>query len=258
MPLGLASGASPDEDEDVCFLTGQWQLFQKQCGHRWSLDDLLTAHFAAGQARSPARCLDLGCGIGSVLLMIAWRFPGARCVGIEAQSVSAALARKSIAWNAAGERVELVEGDFRELTVPGKFELVTGTPPYFPIGAGTQATRVQAAPCRFEHRGGVEAYCAAAARALTADGTFVFCQSAGQLSRVRAALEASRLHLRQWFDAIPREGKNPLISLFAAQRAPCLAEQSAPLVIRDSLGEWTSEFLAIREAMGMPPRPRVG
>ncbi len=119
----------------------------------------MTAWFAAKQldaAKAPARCLDLGCGIGSVLLMIAWRFPGARCTGIEAQALSAGLARRSIAWNGVGDRVEVRHEDFRQATLEPTFDLVTGTPPYFPPGTGTESTKPQAAPAASEHRGGVE------------------------------------------------------------------------------------------------------
>ena len=58
------------------------------------------------------------------------------------------------------------EGDFREPAVTGDlgtFDLITGTPPYFPPGTGLESDHVQRGPCRFEHRGGVEAYCDAAA-----------------------------------------------------------------------------------------------
>jgi tRNA1Val (adenine37-N6)-methyltransferase len=256
-PLGPASEARVADDEDLCFLSGDWRLFQKQRGHRWSLDDLVTAWLASAQAsaQAPAHCLDLGCGIGSVLLMIAWRFPAARCLGIEAQPTSAALARKSIAWNGVEGRVELLEGDFRHALPNQMFELVTGTPPYFPLGSGTLSEKVQAGPCRFEHRGGVEAYCDAAARVLSPLGSFVFCESAGQQARVQAALEQTRLQLRRQVDVIPREGKAPLISVFCAQRSPCEAPAPEALVVRDCHGQWTPEFVAVRRAMGMPSAP---
>ena len=35
-------------------------------------------------------------------------------------------------------------------------DLVTGTPPYLPVGSGPESTRVQCGPCRFEHRGGID------------------------------------------------------------------------------------------------------
>lgn len=34
---------------------------------------------------NPKRLLDLGCGNGSVLMMNAWQYPEAECVGIEAR-----------------------------------------------------------------------------------------------------------------------------------------------------------------------------
>ncbi len=253
--MGEVSGVRPEDDEDVCFLSGDFRLFQKVRGHRWSLDDLITAHFAAGQAKSAARCLDLGCGIGSVLLMTAWQFPAAQCLGIEAQAVSAALARKSIAWNGVAHRVQLLEEDFRQAPLERQFALVTGTPPYFPIGSGTLSDKVQAAPCRFETRGGIEAYCEAAARALTDEGTFVFCLNAQQLPRVTAALKDNGLWLRAWQDVIPRAGKAALVSVFSAQRASCSAQQRPDLVVREQTGQWSEAFLAVRQTMGMPPRP---
>ena len=140
-------------------LTRDLTIVQRARGHRFSSDDMATAYVACRRAPDARRILDLGCGIGSVLMMIAWRFPLAACTGVEAQQISAALARKSIAWNGAGERVRLIEGDFRDVALEPAFDLVTGTPPYFPDGTGTLSGKVQAGPCRFEHRGGVEAYC---------------------------------------------------------------------------------------------------
>jgi len=251
-PVPPGRGPAPAADEDLCFLTGEFRLFQKQRGHRWSLDDLVTAHFAEGAF---VRCLDLGCGIGSVLLMTAWRFPNAQCTGVEAQAVSAALARKSIEWNGVGDRVGLREGDFRAAAFERTFDLVTGTPPYFPLGTGTLSEKVQAGPCRFEHRGGVEAYCEAAARALGPGGSFVFCESANQLPRVKQALGGCGLFLKRWKNVVPRDGKAALVGVFAAQREPCEATQLSDLVVRDAKGQWTEQFLAVRAHMGMPPRP---
>jgi tRNA1(Val) A37 N6-methylase TrmN6 len=148
-------------------------------GHRWSLDDLVTAWFAARVcARPPERFVDLGCGIGTVLLFGAWRFVEATAIGVEAQDVSVELARRSLAWNGVESRCEVRHGDFRDSTLLPEgavFDLVSGTPPYFSHGSGRQSDHVQRAPCRFEHRGGVEDYFQAAARLLAPGGRFVAC-----------------------------------------------------------------------------------
>lgn len=252
IPPGEATGVLPADDEDVCRLAGEWSIFQKQRGHRWSLDDLLVAHVAAEEAAAPARCLDLGCGIGSVLLMTAWRFPSARCEGIEAQEQSVALANKSIAWNGATARVNVRHSDFRDAVIePGAYELVTGSPPYFPLGDGTLSERPQAPECRFEHRGGVEAYVEAAARALSPTGTFAIVASVKQADRLRAAAGENGLHLHRWVVVCPREGKPSLIVVAVLRRAPATFVGST-LTVRDAAGQWTPELKQVRVAMGMP------
>jgi tRNA1(Val) A37 N6-methylase TrmN6 len=249
----------PGPDEDLCWLAGNWRILQRTDGHRTSLDDLLVAYLAASlcHERSPARCLDLGCGIGSVLLFLAWRFPAAALTGIEVQSVSAELARRSLAWNGVAGRATIHTGDFRAADVlvgEPTFDLVTGTPPYFPIGAGPESDHLQRAPCRFEHHGGIEAYCAAARPQLAAGAPFVACAAWNQRERVEPAAQAACLRLVRWREVIPRAGKEPLLCIFA-MRAAAAAEPlvvEPPLVVRDRHGRRTDEFSAIRGAMGMP------
>ena len=253
-------GLWPGPDEDLCWLAGNWRILQRTDGHRTSLDDLLVAHLAASLVvdNPPSRCLDLGCGIGSVLLFLAWRFPLATLAGIEAQEVSADLARRSLLWNGIAGRAEIHTGDFRDVHDPGKrelFALVTGTPPYYPVGAGPESDRVQRAPCRFEHRGGIEAYCAAALPRLAPGAPFVACEAWNQRERVEPAARAAGLGLVRWREVIPRTGKEPLLCIFAMRAAefaaPLVVEP--PLVVRDGRGRRTEEFVAVRGALGMPP-----
>jgi tRNA1Val (adenine37-N6)-methyltransferase len=258
----------PDADEDLCWLAGDWRLLQRTEGHRFSLDDLVTAHFAAtvatdfsiatGTESFPARILDLGCGIGTVLLLMAWRFPGARVWGIEAQAVSAALARRSITWNGVDDRCGVVSGDLRDTALlegQPPFDLITGTPPYFPRGTGLESDQIQRGPCRFEHRGGIEDYAAAAALRLAPGAAFVACAAATQTDRVIAAAADTGLVVERRRDIVPRAGKAPLLIVFSMRRqgeaGPARVE--SPLTVRDATGRRTDEFVALRTDMGMPP-----
>ncbi len=249
----------PGDDEDLCLLAGDWRILQKLRGHRWSMDDLVTAYIATRSVRPEAvhEALDLGCGIGSVLMMVAWSLEKARCTGVEAQAVSAAMARRSIAYNGAAGRVTVVEGDLRDpgvLPEGARFDLITGTPPYFPPGAGTESETVQCGPCRFEHRGGVEDYCAAAARHLRAGGVFVMCGAAGEDGRARHGAERHGLRVVEHWEVVPREGAPALLGVWVMGRADETAEEGArqTLVVRDRDGQWTAAFRAVREALGMP------
>jgi tRNA1Val (adenine37-N6)-methyltransferase len=246
----------PGQGEDLCHLAGDWRILQLVRGHRWSLDDLVTAWFAAEAVAGapPHRFADLGCGIGAVLLLLAWRFPDARGVGVEAQNVSVGLARRSLAWNGVAARCVVRHGDLRDQAPwpeGAVFDLVTGTPPYLPLGSAHASTRAQWAACHLEQRGGVEDYCAAAARLLAPDGCFVACAGGAQHARVaRAAATAGLVPVRRR-DVVPRAGKGPLFAVWAfARSGACRVDE--PLVVRDAEGRWTDAFRAVRAAMGMP------
>jgi tRNA1(Val) A37 N6-methylase TrmN6 len=248
----------PRDGEDLCYLSGDWRILQRVGGHRWSLDDLIVAWVAFDETRHtpPRRFADLGCGIGSVLMMIAWHFPSARGTGVEAQELSADLARRSVQWNGIADRCEVRLGDLRDRSILPEehcIDLVTGTPPYFTPGTANQSARPQLGPCRFEHRGGVEDYCNAAARLLAPGGVFVTCAGWLQRERVGGAAEAAGLRIERRLDVVPRQGKTPLFSVYALRRgAPGLDPGADSLVVRDATGKRTDRFRALREQMGLP------
>jgi tRNA1(Val) A37 N6-methylase TrmN6 len=258
-PPAEEAPAGPRAGEDLCYLAGDWRILQRLDGHRWSLDDLVTAWFAVRAVRDdpPPTVLDLGCGIGAVLMLLAWRFPAARGLGVEAQAVSVDLARRSLAWNGATERCDVLLGDLRDpdvLPVGATFALVTGTPPYLDPGTATPPTEAQRGPCHLAYRGGIEAYCAAAARWMAPGGRFVACEAAAHVGRVTGAAVAAGLGVERRRDIVPREGKAPLFSVYAMRRAPAGATAvEPPLVVRDRRGRRTEAFRLLRDEMGMPP-----
>ncbi len=258
-PLGAQGRADlePAADEDLCFLTGDWRIFQKLVGHRWSLDDLVTAWIATRglDPEAPIRALDLGCGLGSVLLMVAWKLPHAELTGIEAQADRAELGRRSIAYNGVTERCRILDGDLREVRPElGTFALITGTPPYFPRGTGTESAKPHATPCRFEVRGGVEDYLEAAQRVLAPGGRIAVVTAALERDRVTAATKELGLHLREHWDIVPRAGKDVLVMVDVLTDSPGESTTHS-LTVRDRASAWTPEFQLVRAAMGLPAKP---
>jgi tRNA1(Val) A37 N6-methylase TrmN6 len=244
----------PADDEDFSFLTGDWRVFQKLQGHRWSLDDLVCADVAAPYVLDAKRHLDMGCGLGSVLLMLAWRFPQLEGTGIEAQVDRAEMARRSIAYN--GARCRVVTGDLREPNVlpeGTRFPIITGTPPYFPQGTGPESEKTHAAACRFELRGGIEEYVEAATRWLEPGGVFVVVTAALEEARVAAAAKANGLCVVEHLDVVPREGKETL-AMVDVMRREVMPDVRRSVTVRDANGQWTEAFQAVRERWGFPPR----
>jgi tRNA1Val (adenine37-N6)-methyltransferase len=229
-------------------LAGSWRIFQLRHGHRFSTDDLLTA-WAAVQAKPEARrLLDLGAGIGSVGLLALWRLPAdADLTMVEVQAVSHALARRTVAYNGLAERVTLHLQDLRRWP-GGAFDLVTGSPPYFPLTKGVRSQHAQKATARFELHGDVFDYCGAAARSLGDTGVFCFCHAADD-PRPEQAIARAGLQLMRRQPVYFRATLPPRLALFTcAWRGE--RTDAAPLVIRGLDGHWTEAYLAMREHMG--------
>ena len=246
-------------DELTCdAITGTFRLLQRRRGHRFSLDDLATAWEAARARPDARRYVDLGCGVGSVLLMVAWKLPVARVVGVEAQEISFSLARRNVDDNGLSDRVSLVHGDLREVTRDwhhGPCDLVSGTPPYLPVGTAVSSPDPQREAARIELRGGVEDYLAAAARVLAPEGRVVVCADGRAPERVlRGARESSLVPLRR-LDIIAREGaRGPLFSVWTCALASSVEARAIEhdrAVMRDAEGARTAVSRAMRAFFGL-------
>ena len=281
-PIPPGATTSPDipVDQTLDALSGHFRIYQLRDGHRFSTDDVLTAWYGTAWAPSARRVLDLGSGIGSVGMIAAWRLPGATVVTIEAQDESVVLARKSAEYNGLLDRYEIRRGDFRDevrlkpdatearltpgatpvLAAGERFDLVLGSPPYFPVGTGIEGDHPQKVACRFELRGDIADYARTAAEHLSNGGVFACVFPQEQLDRVeRAALDASLVIVRRR-PVVFRDGEPPLLGLFAMTRMADLPERmrdrtwvEPPLIIRAADGSVHPEYAAVKLAVGFPP-----
>ena len=244
-----------DLDVTLDGLTRDWKIVQRRRGHRHSTDDLLTGFYAAEHVASRQRILDLGSGIGSVGLLALWRSPGAKLTAIEAQDVSFRLLEKNVAINGLGDRVRTLHGDLREVRLAGEtFDLVTGSPPYFDVKNGIVSADSQRAHARFELRGDIRDYCAAARAAMSEGGRFVFCFPTVQRARADRACIEGGFVIERTRDVVPRFGTPALFSLWVCRRQ----EDAGPTpivepdyVVRDAKGVQTEEHARARATFGM-------
>jgi tRNA1(Val) A37 N6-methylase TrmN6 len=263
IPPGAHTDAAVRPDETLDAISGHFRIYQLRRGHRFSTDDVLTAWYGTSWVPSASRVLDLGSGIGSVGMMAAWRLPGATFVTVEAQEESVALARRSAAYNGLEQRYEIRHGDFRDeamLRGDERFDLVLGSPPYFPPGTGIEGDHPQKVACRFELRGDVADYARVAASHLALGGLFACVFPDQQQERVKRAARDAGLAIVRRRAVVFREGEPPLIALFAMMRAADLPARTRdmtwaepPLVIRAIDGRVHPEYAAVKLSIGFPP-----
>jgi tRNA1Val (adenine37-N6)-methyltransferase len=263
IPPGALAPPVVPPGETLDAISGHFRIFQLRGGHRFSTDDVLTAWYGTSWAPTATRVLDLGSGVGSVGMIAAWRLAGARFVAIEAQEESVRLARKSAAYNGLEPRYEIRHADFRAagaLASDETFDLVFGSPPYFPIGTGVEGDHPQKVACRFEVRGDIADYVRVADGHLAAGGVFACVFPEEQRSRLEAAARAVDTTIVRRRPVVFRDGEAPLVGLFLMMRA---ADLPAPardrtwvepaLVIRTADGSVHPEYATVKLAFGFPP-----
>jgi tRNA1Val (adenine37-N6)-methyltransferase len=255
------------EGETCDAISGDYRLYQYKDGHRFSTDDVLVAWFATTYGVRSEKVLDLGSGIGSVGMMTAWRLPNAQLVTVEAQSMSVKLAKKSRDYNQLTHRYDIRESDFREKSWRREnefFDLVTGSPPYFPESDGVMAEHPQKAACRFELRGNIADYCEAAAEVLSPGGMFFVVFPRNQEERTLAAAKQAGLGVLRSREVIFKAGEAPLLALYQMGKISDYPEalwgkiskwgyREPPLTIRTLDGAVTPEYSVVKLSIGFPP-----
>ncbi|MCX5850288.1 MAG: tRNA1(Val) (adenine(37)-N6)-methyltransferase [Deltaproteobacteria bacterium] len=155
-------GIMEEETLDT-ILNGLVRVYQKKKGYRFSLDSILLAHFVSLRQRT--RFLDIGCGSGIILLILAKRFPNIHCVGLEIQENLATLARKNSQLNNLDERVEIISGDARyikNIFPEHSFDAVIFNPPYGKLNSGRINPHQEKAIARHEIKGSLKDFLSAA------------------------------------------------------------------------------------------------
>lgn len=117
-------------------------------------------------------------------------------------------------------------------------------------------TSKQSAPARCEFRGGIEAYCEAAARLLNrSHGKFVVCENWLNHERVVNAAVKVGLQIIYQLRVEGREGRGTLFCVYVMAHEkpdaiPCIVKT---LAVRGRNGEWTDAYKCkVLETMSIP------
>ncbi len=241
-------------DETIDRLTSRLNIIQKRRGHRAASDDTLLAWAAARACPDAVRVLDLGSGKGTVAMLLLQRLPGCRVIGLEALEVSHELAVRNACLNALTDRWNPRLGDLRNPSVlegESRFDLITGAPPFMPVGSGVLPKDPQRAAGRFELRGGVRDYAEAAVRHLAQDGKIVFLMDGLESSRARAvqAFTAVGLHPNNITVVRPFPGRDPVYRIFEVSAGSGSTPELSLWMRIDGKSGFSPEYEAIRRDM---------
>jgi tRNA1Val (adenine37-N6)-methyltransferase len=243
------------EPLSISGLAGPLRIFQRLRGHRHSIDDALTAWYALQKRPDAMRCMDLGAGVGTVgMIVLSGLSDQAEMTFIEAHEPSFTLLQANLECNGLLDRATAIHGDLREVVIDAKFDLITGSPPYFPCHTGVLPQDAQKAYARFELRGHVGDYARTAGRRLRDNGLFIYCFPHRQKQRGFDIMIREGFHINSYRDVAPTLSKQPLFSVYCASlngSGPPVEE--TPLIVHGPDGQYTPEMLLIQETRGFGP-----
>lgn len=117
------------------FLDGRIKLIQPSTGYRAGIDPLFLS--SSLHPKADDKILDVGCGVGTASIALAYRCPHVTITGIEIQENLVELALINLQTNGVNERVEVHLGDILSppaFLKPHTFDHVITNPPYYEDG----------------------------------------------------------------------------------------------------------------------------
>jgi len=162
-------------------LGGRVHVAQPADGYRVAVDAVLLA--AAIEAAPGAQILDLGCGVGSVGLCLAWRRPDLSITGLDREPVFVAAARTNAETNGMQDRLHIVQADVLN-PLPQTFDQVMMNPPYLKAGTATVSAHPLKAAATAEAEAKLADWIACARAVLRPGGVLTLIHRADRLDDV--------------------------------------------------------------------------
>ena len=237
------------DDERLDYLLAEeLRIIQSPSVFSFSLDAVLLARFAyVPQKRGTI--VDLCTGNGAIPLFLSARTE-MPIIGVELQERLADMAKRSIDYNGLSHRIDIIQGDVKEIPAQlgiEKFDVVTCNPPYFPAHEMSDKNISEhMAIARHELHLTLDESIAAASKLLKQGGKAAFVHRAGRLIDIITAMRANRLEPKRVRLVYPKAGKeaNTLLIEGIKDGKPDL-KILPPLIVYGEDGEYTEEVRAL-------------
>ena len=236
-----------EEETADRILNGNLRIFQKKKGYRFSLDSILLSHFTCLKPKTSN--IDLGCGSGIIMIILARRFPHTIWTGVEIQDDLAALAQKNVQLGGLDGRIKVLCDDAKainKILPANSYDSVIFNPPYRKLNSGRINPQLEKAIARHEIKGSLKDFLQAAQYLLKSGGRIFTIYPAKRLVELislcrSCAIEPKRLKLV--FSGYFSEAEFVLVEGRAGSQEELKIEQ--PLYIYDQDKKYTQEMFAI-------------
>ncbi len=227
--------------EFVTFLTGDYKILQDDDKYLFSADSVLLANLSSVGANDCV--IDLGTGSGVLATLLAVKKNAKRIVGVELDGGVCDMARRSVKMNRLENKIEILQGDVREISAvvkSGEFDKAICNPPYYFSSDGTDNVGVRA-KARKECEATLDDFISASAYALKNGGDLFVSYKFDRLCDLFVSLRTHGLEPKKIVLVYPKLSKGVDTVLVSARKGGKTGLVPETLVVMDEEGRYTPE-----------------
>ncbi len=211
------------------------------------MDAVLLSGFA--KVKKGGSLIDLGTGTGILPILLSAKTEGEHFTGLEIQHDSADMARRSVLHNALDARIDIIEGDIREVRTlfgAASFDTVVSNPPYMTGGHGIVNPDAPKAVARHEILCTLSDVVAAAAYLLKEGGAFYMVHRPQRLPEIFEEMRNKKIEPKRMRLVYPNVLKEPDMVLLEGRKGGNRSLKcEKPLIINGEDGRYTGEITEV-------------
>lgn len=217
--MRLTDGVLLGCDETIEDLGNGFRIIQGSDEFRFGTDAVKLSDFAV--IHTSDRVMDLCTGTGIIPVLLHKKQPTSSIVGLEIQEQMAAMAQRSVKLNNLTDKIEIVQGDvrnIRELFPAESFQVVTCNPPYMKNNTGKQNERESVTIARHELLCNLSDCVEAASYLLPSGGRFYMVHRPERLADILSVMRAKNVEPKRLTLFAGGKGKVPRLLVIEGQK----------------------------------------
>jgi tRNA1Val (adenine37-N6)-methyltransferase len=210
----------------------------------FGMDAVLLSGFA--KVKDGAKVLDMGTGTGIIPILLEAKTNASHISALEIQEESADMARRSVALNGLGDKIDIVTGDIKQaadIFEPSSFDVITCNPPYMIGQHGLTNPDAPKAIARHEILCTLEDVVRNAAKLLKPGGSFYMVHRPFRLAQIINVMTSYKLEPKRMQLVYPYVDKEPNMVLIEGRRGgkPRMTVEK-PLIVYKAPNVYTDEI----------------
>lgn len=224
-----------------------YKIIQNPNNFCFGMDAVLLSDFS--KVKEEEEVLDLGTGTGVIPILLEAKSEGKHFTGLEIQSESVDMAKRSVDLNNLQDKINIIEGDIKEadkLFPLSSFNVITCNPPYMNSGKGLLNKHSSKAIARHEIYCTLDDVITTASKLVKVGGRFYMVHRPHRLVEIITKLKYNKMEPKRIRFVHPYVDKEPnMVLIESVRHGKPMLKIEPPLIVYKFQKEYSDEIYKI-------------